>query len=333
MIELSVVIPTRNRCKFLSNCLDSINKQSLDKSKFEVIVIDNGSTDETKKIVDSFQSLFPNLIYFYEDKPGLHNGRHDGYRLAKSNILVYADDDIIAFPTWLETINEEFKDEGIFLVGGNNLPLFEEKPPFWLLAKWYSLCEYGHCLPYLSIIDFGASRKEISPYYVFGCNFAVRKQIIEDAGGFHPDGVPFEMVQFRGDGETYIAKYIIEKGLRTIFNPKASVYHQVPKERLTIDYFSQWSFKSGIVRSYDELRYGNKKVTKTSWAKRMKKLVKILFGIEIVRILEQLVSQGKSIEINRELDYYEKLGYEFHQKLYFHSEEIRQWVHRPNYWE
>lgn len=73
MLELSVIILTRNRCELLNLTLKSICKQTFDASKYEVIVVDNGSTDNTKKVVDSYATRIPNLVYFFEDRPGLHS--------------------------------------------------------------------------------------------------------------------------------------------------------------------------------------------------------------------------------------------------------------------
>jgi hypothetical protein len=106
----------------------------------------------------------------------------------------------------------------------------------------------------LSILDFGETVKEIPPEYRWGCNFSVRKRIVLEAGGFHPDGFPQEMIQYRGDGETAVSKYIHGKGYKAIYNPKASVYHFVPQNRMTQDYFCKRAFNQGISDSFAEMR-------------------------------------------------------------------------------
>ena len=195
MINLSIIIPTRNRSRLLHNTIDSITRQTYPKDEFEVIVIDNGSTDNTKDVVTSFSSILPNLVYYYDATPGLHVGRHNGYKLAKSDLLVYADDDIEAFPTWLEGVFESFQDPDVMLVGGKDLPKYEQKPPFWIEEQWYKIGKEGHFLGALSLIDLGDTIKEIPPYYVYGCNYSVRKALITETKGFHPDGVPFDVIE------------------------------------------------------------------------------------------------------------------------------------------
>ena len=253
-MRLSVVIPTKNRSDLLSENLESLLAQTLPSEEFEVIIVDNGSTDNTKEIISSFKDKIENLKYFYIEKPGLHVGRHKGLKEATSDILVYADDDIVAFPEWLEGIWESFQDERVVLVGGKNLPKWEGEPPYWIYEMWMNINEYGHALGHLSILDFGDEIIEIDPVYVWGCNFSIRKNVLLEAGGFHPDGFPQEMIMYRGDGETYISEYIRNRGLKALYNPKASVNHFVPRSRMTLDYFCKRSFNQGISNSYSEIR-------------------------------------------------------------------------------
>ena len=128
MIQLSVIIPTRNRAETLFTTLVSIENQTLDQSLFEVIVCDNNSTDNTSDIAHSFADKFQHFKYIKTLEPGLHVGRNKGFQEAKGDILVFIDDDIEAFPEWLFSVNEAFKDEDIVLVGGRNLPKWEIPP-------------------------------------------------------------------------------------------------------------------------------------------------------------------------------------------------------------
>ena len=77
-IALSIVIPTKNRAKLLRTVLESIERQPADQREFEVIVVDNGSTDETKMVAEEFGERIRNYRYFYDARPGLHVGRNRG---------------------------------------------------------------------------------------------------------------------------------------------------------------------------------------------------------------------------------------------------------------
>ncbi|MCU0595353.1 MAG: glycosyltransferase [Desulfobacterota bacterium] len=251
---LSLVIPTRNRVRYLSGALESLTLQTYPRDMFEVIIVDNGSTDNTREIPASFADKIPHLRYVCEETPGLHAGRHRGMATAKADILVFGDDDIQASPTWLEGIAEAFCDEQVVLVGGKDLPRFQQEPPLWIKRMWEKGRDGARMLPYLSIMDLGDEVKAISPYYVFGCNFSIRKAVLIEAGGFHPDAMPPELLRYRGDGETHVARYLEGRGLKALYHPKASVHHLVPTERMTESYFVKRAFLQGISDSYADLR-------------------------------------------------------------------------------
>ena len=226
--------------------MSSINKQTLSKDSYEVLIVDNGSADRTAELVTDLIAGKSNHRYVYEPVPGLHNGRHRGMIEAKGDVLVFADDDIEAFPSWLATIRNLFCDPEVAMVGGNNLPLFIEPPPDWLMRLWQQPHRLGgKVLPALSILELGGSKRVHSPYYVYGCNFAIRRQVLLKAGGFHPDGMPKELIRFRGDGETHVSRFVANTGMKCLFHPDASVYHKVTPERMSIDYFRQRGFNQG----------------------------------------------------------------------------------------
>lgn len=325
---ISVIIPTRNRMDLLALAIHSLLSQTLGKEQFEVLIIDNGSTDNTSEVVSRFANKFPNFQYIHASEPGLHVGRHRGMLSAKGDVLVFADDDIEALPTWLESIDLAFKDQKVAMVGGNNFPLFVHPPPNWLKKLWEQpMLGGGHSLSALSILDLTGSSRKFSPYLVWGCNFSIRKSVLLDAGGFHPDGMPQELIRFRGDGETHVSRHIVESGLKCVFHPGASVYHKVTPERMTFKYFRLRGFNQGVSDSYTALR--NRDVNlpavrrsllsaATSWAWR--KLKDWVYLTSEARHALHELKQG-----HRE-------GYTYHQQCYATDPEVREWVHRPIYY-
>jgi glycosyltransferase involved in cell wall biosynthesis len=311
-MQLSIIIPTRNRAKVLNEVLHSLIYQTLSQELFEVIVVDNGSTDNTKEIVFSFTNQIKNLIYLFDDTPGLHIGRHRGLLAAKADILVYGDDDIVAFPTWLEAISDTFKDENVVLVGGKVLPNFEVSPPLWIKELWLKGGD-KKILDALSLLDFGDDLIEISPFYVFGCNFSIRKRVLIEAGGFHPDGMPQELIKYRGDGETYVSQFILQKGYKALYNPLASVYHLAPAQRLNKSYFLQRAYNQGISDSYTSIREGKSHVL-------IKKKIKLLLKEYVFR---------RTVEIENS---YLK-GFSEHQEEVKKDSLLLSWVLRDSYIE
>lgn len=316
-------MPTLNRADLLRQALHSLRLQTLPMELFEVLVIDNGSTDDTKQVVASFQQAPDNNIrYFFDPTPGLHVGRHLGMKMAESEILVYCDDDIEAFPTWLEAIAETFEDPDVALVGGKDLPKFESEPPDWILKMWEKDKTGNKILGYLSIIDLGEERKEINPLYVFGCNFAIRKKILMEAGGFHPDAMPQELIQYRGDGESHVSRYLLEKNHKVFYHPKASVYHLIPSSRMTEEYFCKRAYSQGISDSYTSVRDNirNHRPVKKNPAY-------FLFGI--VQYLRTYLLLNKRREYRFNLAY--RAGYEFHRGKVSHDKQLYEWVIKDHY--
>jgi len=261
MIRLSVIIPTRNRAKYLQGVLNSLTRQTYPSQLFEVLVVDNGSIDHTKATCDAYKNRIPNLRYCYDETPGLHVGRHVGMKMANSDILVYADDDIEAFTTWLEGISESFQGGNIALVGGKSLPKFERLPPPWISRMWHKDRQGHQVIDPLSLLDLGDKVMPIDPFNIYGCNFSVRRSVLEEAEGFHPDALPEGMIRYRGDGETHISRFVRGKGYMALYHPKASVFHIVPEERLTEAYFCRRAYLQGISDSYTFIRNASQKST------------------------------------------------------------------------
>ena len=324
---ITVIVPTRNRADLLGVALESLDCQTLSKNEFEVIVVDNGSTDHTADLTFSLGKKLGNLRYVREPTPGLHAGRHRGLREAHGDVLVYIDDDIRATPSWLEAIADNFADPKVSMVGGNNYPDFQGPVPDWLGKPWAQPALGGQGIVYLSVLSLPIGRREINPYLVWGCNFSVRKQVVLDAGGFHPDSLPRELIRFRGDGETHVARYVQENNLRCNYDSRVSVYHAVTQERMSFDYFRQRGINQGVSESYTLLRNpvkgrllsGYREVAQRVLGKIHRKLLRDKEDDPELRKLAAVMREG-----------YQE-GYEYHQQIYKDDAEVRAWVHKPDY--
>jgi glycosyltransferase involved in cell wall biosynthesis len=326
---ITVIIPTRNRADLLGSALESLDSQTLSKDEFEVIVVDNGSTDHTADLVSGLEKKRENLRYVSEPTPGLHAGRHRGLKEAHGDVLVYIDDDIRATPSWLEAIAENFADPRVSMVGGNNYPDFQGPVPGWLEKLWARPALGGQGIVYLSVLSLPDGRREISPYLVWGCNFSVRKQVVLDAGGFHPDSLPGELIRFRGDGETHVSRYVLENNLRCNYDSRVSVYHAVTRERMSFDYFRQRAFNQGVSDSYTRLR---NPVTCRSLSDCRRIAQRFLGKVhwKLRRGNENDPELRKLALLMR--DGYQQ-GFEYHQQVYKEDAEVRAWVHKPNYFQ
>lgn len=327
MIALSVIIPTQNRSTLLAKTLSSITRQGFPVGQFEVIVIDNGSTDDTKAVCEGFSGTLPHFRYVYDPRPGLHVGRHRGLREAEGKVLVYADDDINPYETWLQALADSFSDPAVGMAGGNDLPEFESAPPPWFDQLWIQVPE-GKYITQFSLIDFGNQPREISPYYIFGCNFAIRKQLLLEVGGFHPDGVPKKLLRLRGDGESYVAASVLAKKCKVVFNPLASVYHWVPASRMTLQYIYDRAYAQGVSDSFTRIRAEHltadlqPRPPAGRLVKTLKNKLKDTFkgpGGTAAGEVQNAIARGYAA------------GFRFHQDEVAQDPELLSWVLKPNF--
>lgn len=340
-MELSVIIPTRNRARSICIALESLTRQSISQDDFETIVVDNGSNDNTKEVVTKYKNEHPkhNIRYFYDEIPGLLTGRHRGAREAKGEILVFIDDDIYADKGWLSAIADTFnRYPDVHLVGGKCLPKYETEPPVWLNYFWHSLPDGGKMLGGLSLCDFGEEEKEISPSLVWGLNYSIRKKSLYALGGFNPDTVPMTYQPFQGDGESGLSSKAIKKGYKAFYQPKALVYHEVPDERMTLEYFDKRYFFQGICDSYTEIRRNNGKtsmVTLTSIKRKIKNVLRPMYRTVFPKPKASIQTEAdfeKEMLFTR-FQAMEKAGYNFHQEMARKSPVVMKWVLKENYWD
>ncbi len=328
MMELSVVIPTLRRPGYLAEALASFAGQTFARDRFEALVVNNASDDETAGIAERFMGTIPNLRYIVEPSPGLHNARHRGMREARSDRLVFVDDDIEAFPGWLEGVWEGFVHHGAVMVGGKNLPKWGSEPPEWLIRLWTAGGDDNRSLGYLSILDFGDSIRDIDPSCIWGCNFAIERSVLLAAGGFHPDAMPDGLLRFRGDGESHVSRYVAAQGLKAVYTPRASVYHKVPGSRMTLTYFRKRAFSQGISDSYSTIRGWGGGRRPTLGARVFGRFLR---GGLFDHFFSQVLPTGRFIGMILEDSYWQ--GYRWHAGQFATDASLRDWVLRRDYQE
>lgn len=242
---VSVIIPTYHRSAYLHDALMSVQRQNYPTDNYEVIVVDNHPTGENKRTVQQVERQDELKIrYIEEPVPGLHHARHAGAHVAHGEYLAYIDDDVITPPGWLYALVRPFTDSHIGMVGGKVLPQWEASPPPWL----------GQFPPaYLSLLDYGAERQY--GYAIHGCNLAIRRTVLYEVGGFHPDAFGNRAdIWLRGDGEDGLQNKVMAAGYEILYEPDASVSHRIPAARLQVDYFYWRAFIQGISNSYSRIR-------------------------------------------------------------------------------
>ena len=132
MVKLSVIICTYNRANSLADTLLCLTKQSYDIANWELIVVDNNSSDNTKEIIYEYHRKLPNLTYKFEPQQGLSFARNLGINSAKGAIIAFTDDDVLPENDWLTQIQNNMEKYNCDACGGYIAPKWESQPPAWL---------------------------------------------------------------------------------------------------------------------------------------------------------------------------------------------------------
>lgn len=238
-IQISVAICTLNRAGYLRKALQSLSKQTLDTDLYEVLVVDNNSTDQTKEVATEDFSHLPNLRYLFEPILGLSQARNTAWKQASGEYIAYLDDDAIASPQWLETILEIFntRKPQPGCVGGKVEPIWEKPRPAWLSDK---------LLPYLTVIDWSDTPAILQgSKYAAGANMAFPKRVIEEIGGFETR-LGRKGKNLLSNEEMYVKDQLSALNYEIYYHPQASVKHHVAASRLEKQWFIDRSYWQGV---------------------------------------------------------------------------------------
>ena len=240
-MKISVAIPTHNRAEFLRQTLAGIARQDFPHDQFEVLVIDNNSSDHTRAVVESFCGGRPAPRYFLETAQGLDHARNRAIAEASGEIVLLADDDILMEPDWLSAVMAPFArdaDRRIGAVGGEVVPVFPDGLPPWL--------EGAH-EPLRYRPDAGPLPPSQSP---MGANLAIPRWVFEKHGLFHTE-LDRQGSRLFGGGDGEMIRRLRTAGLEIWFAPDAKVLHQIPAARLNLDYALRHAFDSARSRVVD----------------------------------------------------------------------------------
>ena len=233
--SISVVICTYNREKFIGKALDCLNRQSLAKENFEILIIDNKSTDHTAGICRQFIATHPglNIKYFFEDNKGLSFARNRGLQESNSPIITYIDDDAEAVPGFLEAILRFMEaNPGAIGIGGRVIPKYSEsaEPP------WMNPYLAG----FVGKVDYGEEARLYRPpmKYPAGCNMTYRASSLKEVGGFN------NQLTFRSD-DKHIYYLLSRFSPEIYYVPAATVFHNIDRDRLSFASFRKLFLKTG----------------------------------------------------------------------------------------
>jgi GT2 family glycosyltransferase len=169
-------------------------------------------------------------------------------REAHGELIAFLDDDTILAPRWIAGVDLILARKADAVVS-RILPNWEAAPPRWLTE----LIINGR-FSFLTLLDLGNEPRQIDPVFVWGASFFIRHSLVSELGGFHPDGMPPELLRYRGDGELGFFRKFRQQGYAAWYDPRSVAYHLVNRKRMTLDYLCQRSYNEGISLSYTQIR-------------------------------------------------------------------------------
>jgi len=249
MLDATVLIATYNRADLLDETLAYLARMRVSPLlRWDVIVIDNNSKDETRAVVERRMAAFPvRLRYLFEERQGRSSALNTGIREAEGAVLVFTDDDVRVRDGWLDAATAPLLsgDKAIAYTGGPVRPIWGASPPAWLDLErgdlWGTIAIQNHGgEPFI----YEARRK-----VPLGANMAVRRDVFDVIGGFRAD-------LGRTGGRLVLGQEVPEllmrardAGYRGQYVPDMQVWHHIPAKRLTAGYFRRWWFGKGVSRA------------------------------------------------------------------------------------
>jgi L-malate glycosyltransferase len=230
---LTVLMATRNGSRTLPGVLDAYTRLQAPEGGWKLVVVDNGSTDETREIVSSFATRVP-VTYLFEEELGKNIALNRGLSLLEGDLAVFTDDDAFPNPDWLCALRRAADVHREYMMfGGVVRARFEHQPPCWI--DW---APHGPC--------FAASDPKLSEgptdfWSLFGPNMAIRAEVFQSGIRFDPSIGPRGRNYAMGS-ETELTRRLSGLGLKAWHVPNARVEHLVRDHQMR----KSWVFKRAV---------------------------------------------------------------------------------------
>ncbi|MDB9345460.1 glycosyltransferase family 2 protein [Nodularia spumigena CS-586/05] len=243
--QISAIICTHNRDTYLGAAIDSLLAQDFS-AEFEVVVVDNGSSDRTREVVEQRLGN-PRVKYVFEPTIGLSVARNTGARVASGAILAYLDDDAVASVSWLQVLSAAYEHNSQLAIAGGKVTLLwppNIEPPHWLspgLAGNLGAYDLGDRMIYIQ-------QPGLTPR---GLNYSLRRSFLEEIGGFDPH-LGRVGKNLLSNEELQMTEFALQRGWQVAYLPQALVAHNVAPERLKRSWFLNRGWWQGISECYRE---------------------------------------------------------------------------------
>ena len=256
---ITLIICTYNREKYIGPLLESIAKNDYPTTDYEIVLVDNNCTDNTRQVCELFAMAHPEVVlrYVVEPEQGLSAARNKGIKEAKGEIIIYVDDDALVDSDYIRIYAEHFAAHPDTMAAGGPIePLYETQEPSWmspytkaLLTAWMN---YGD-----KVREYPKGR------YPGGGNAAYRKVVFDKVGLFN--------TELGRKGSLLLAseeKDIFDKmkalGMKVLYLPTPVLHHCIPQAKLEEDYFNRLTLQIGCSE-----RMRTRAISKGKYIKRL----------------------------------------------------------------
>ncbi|MBS0660581.1 MAG: glycosyltransferase [Verrucomicrobia bacterium] len=234
--RVTVAIPTYNRAAILRQTLATLARQDFPPAEWELLVIDNASTDDTPAAVAEFAGSVPPPRYLREPAQGLNHARNRAIAEARGEVLIFGDDDILVRPDWVRQMSApllaDLTARRLGALGGEVIPVFPEGMPEYV-RTWHRPLRFR--------ADLGPVGDRSSP---MGANLAFRRAVFAEHGLFRTD-LDRKGGSLLSGGDSEMIARLRRAGLEIWFAPAAEVQHQMPATRTAFRYVARHAFDNG----------------------------------------------------------------------------------------
>lgn len=256
---ISVILCTYNRDKYIYNVLRSVAENDLPHDQYEIVLVNNNSTDHTEQECQRFQKDYPDIRFCYcvETNQGLSYARNRGIRESQGELLAYVDDDATVNSEYLRTYADFFAaTPDAVAAGGPILPRYETEEPSWMSHYTRQLIT-GKL--YLGDKPHPFARGA----YPGGGNSCYRKSVFDTIGLFNVE-LGRKGNSLIGAEEKDLYDKMTTRGMHFYYLPTAILYHIIPPQKLTQDYFDRLTHGIGVSE-----RYRTQQISKKKYRKRL----------------------------------------------------------------
>ena len=237
---ITLIICTYNREKYIGPLLDSIAKNDYPTTDYEIVLVDNNCTDNTRGVCEQFAEAHRDITlrYVVETEQGLSAARNKGIKEAKGDIIIYVDDDALVDADYIRIYAEHFASHPETMAAGGPIePLYETEEPKWmspytkaLLTAWMN---YGD-----KVREYPNGR------YPGGGNAAYRKVVFDQVGMFNTElGRKGSLLLASEEKDIFDKMHAL--GMQVLYLPTPILHHIIPQAKLEEDYFNRLTLQIG----------------------------------------------------------------------------------------